>query len=188
MVSHKHKFVFIHSPKCGGGSIKKILRKHLAGSVIEAPNSNHWELWRHYELHGKDLLDSYFKFGVIRNPWDRMVSWFHHCKSRHGFNGSFEDFIIGEKFLNHNSFSRNKFLVEGENKMDFIIKLENIEEDFEIVTKKFGIKNYNMTRERHGSNRIGNSYEEYYNEETKNKVEETFSWDINNFGYSFGDK
>ena len=72
--------------------------------------------------------------------------------------------------------------------MDFIIKLENIEEDFKIVTKKFGIKNYNMTRERHGSNRIGNSYEEYYNEETKNKVEETFSWDINNFGYSFDGK
>tara|TARA_A100001391_G_scaffold49606_2_gene29970 strand:+ start:6985 stop:7632 length:648 start_codon:yes stop_codon:yes gene_type:complete len=68
MISHKHKFIFLHIPKCAGTSIGEKLNSHFD------------ELWTYsgFKIHHDDLtediLKEYFVFTIVRNPWDRLYS------------------------------------------------------------------------------------------------------------------
>ena len=77
MISHPHKFVFIHIPKTGGSSIETL----FLGKPQRrwAPEINHY--FQHAtaaelrnRLMNRDNFDRYFKFAFVRNPWDRIVS------------------------------------------------------------------------------------------------------------------
>ena len=69
-VNHTHKFIFIHPPKCGGKSLEFLLfgRKPIAASA------DHRNIRTHVGELGWDVVDEYFKFAFVRNPYDRLVS------------------------------------------------------------------------------------------------------------------
>jgi hypothetical protein len=80
MILDEQKMIFVHIPKNAGTSIESIFltpeyREKYPVSKIE----------RHATIHEvkevfPDKYDSYIKFAVIRNPYDRMVSWYHYVK------------------------------------------------------------------------------------------------------------
>ena len=80
MILDEQKMIFIHIPKNAGTSIESIFltpeyREKYPISKIE----------RHATIHEvkevfPDKYDSYIKFAVIRNPYDRMISWYHYVK------------------------------------------------------------------------------------------------------------
>ena len=66
--------------------------------------------------------------------------------------------------------------------MTKLIKLENINHDIQLLKDKFNIKQelpYLNTSSRN------KDYREYYNDNTKQIVENKFKKDINTFGYKF---
>ena len=69
MVNHKHKFVFIHIPKTGGTSIESIF---IDNANIKDVNGKHDMV----SDIGSVFLKKYFTFTFVRNPWDRMVSYY----------------------------------------------------------------------------------------------------------------
>ncbi len=89
MISHKHKFLFIHIPKNAGSSINnsiksyceffkgnykgKSLQPHLVPKDIPLGYGKHADDKIIRKLL-KDEYKSYYKFCVVRNPWDRLVS------------------------------------------------------------------------------------------------------------------
>lgn len=91
---HNPPFIFIHIPKCAGTSIGDALTH--AGCKLEfsgpAPLPLRFELdslWLHHAPAKKlrrvisdSIWRSYFKFGIVRNPWDRLVSMFHFRKCK----------------------------------------------------------------------------------------------------------
>lgn len=60
-------YIFIHVPKTGGRSISTALN-HI--------DIEHKSIKSNIQSFGKKYVDNTFKFTVIRNPWDRMWSFF----------------------------------------------------------------------------------------------------------------
>ena len=79
MISHKHKFIFIHIPKCAGCSLKEHLVKNSDNKLINSGHESLDVLLKNFSLKTED----YYKFTFVRNPWDRIVSlyffWLNHC-------------------------------------------------------------------------------------------------------------
>ena len=203
MISHKHKFIFIHIPKCGGTSIESL----FGGSVCGWDGDNN--LWKqHCSLNQiksiyKIDIDKYYKFTFVRNPWDRAVSdykWWIRRKSpfrRLLNNSTLKDYLLGRngyEYINHlnnrtgrgdHFYEQSSFIfVKNINKMDFIGRFENLQEDFNVVCDKIGIPQQqlphkNKTKHKH--------YTEYYDDETKQMVAEKYAKDIEYFGYEFGE-
>ena len=93
----KRKLLFIHIPKCGGTTIEDHLKKHTRKAhYVHAQHSHAQPIRRH--LGGKEY-DKYFKFTVVRNPWDKTLSqYFYKCRSVHNWKGqkeqvSFEEYV-----------------------------------------------------------------------------------------------
>ena len=69
MISNEHKTIFVHIPKTAGTSVKGIFSKEH-----ERPFP-HKTIHEIKEKNPKEY-NSYKKFAVVRNPYDRMVSWY----------------------------------------------------------------------------------------------------------------
>ncbi len=147
--------------------------------------------------------DEYFKFAFARNPWDRLVSWYTMITTFdkagnelwqyvHDNSSTFEDFIhncTGEVEIRkgvYYSFAYNQldYVMDehGNLLVDFIGRLENLDEDIQEVFRRIGLEletvpHHNRSGHRH--------YSTFYTPETEMIVRERFKRDIEYFGYEF---
>ena len=72
LISHSHKLIFIHIQKTGGSTISEILSKNF-------PDICQFKAKHDFAIQGTGELcewKDYYKFAFVRNPWDRLVSWY----------------------------------------------------------------------------------------------------------------
>ena len=98
IISHRLKAIFIHVHKCGGTSIEKALEPFLGwndlllgstkvGELINDYYAERYGLHKHsslmdvYRVAGNQLVDSYFKFALVRNPISRICSLYNFVSS-----------------------------------------------------------------------------------------------------------
>ena len=112
MISHPHKAIFIHIPKCGGQSVENAFLSDLGlnwanrsplllmrnkNPDVGPPRLAHLtaEDYLRYHYASKDLFDDYYSFAILRNPVDRVLSMFNYLKirTRLGTRMNFEDFV-----------------------------------------------------------------------------------------------
>jgi hypothetical protein len=68
----RYKIAFIHIPKCAGTSVNKWLEQFQIPERISA----------HPTLESlKRTREIDFSFTIVRNPWDRLVSFYHFTKN-----------------------------------------------------------------------------------------------------------
>jgi hypothetical protein len=86
IISHKHRFIFLHVPKCAGTSVRTKLLE------LDPDAETAWN-WQWSQGHGRyvdrahqpladlflsgrmrDLLSTYFVFAFVRNPYHRFLS------------------------------------------------------------------------------------------------------------------
>jgi hypothetical protein len=75
MICHRNKLIFIHLPKCAGTSIEVAFTGGSWGQG-ELHREQHLTAVEAQELYGDDIFDSYFKFTIVRNPWDLLIAYY----------------------------------------------------------------------------------------------------------------
>ena len=69
MITHDHKLIFVHIPKCAGRSICDIFNQRF----------DHYTA-KYYELEFPKAWRMYQKMSIVRNPYDRLVSLYIYIK------------------------------------------------------------------------------------------------------------
>lgn len=194
MINHKHKFIFIHASKTAGTSISV----SLAGSSIleNETREKHWNA-RQCQQNYADYWNEYYKFSVVRNPWDRVVSMYKYFTQ---FNKTikqknFSDWLsfafVEKKFNIWGGLgSQYDFLaIDGSIDLDCFLRFESLHADFSKLCESLNItpnklptyngpfKNNNQQPRKH--------YSIYYNEHDKKIVESAYKKDIEYFNYKF---
>jgi hypothetical protein len=112
---HKYKLIFIHVPKTGGTSIEKILnlRNNYNGyGILENKALQHLK-WNSYKLFlGDNIFNNYYKFSVVRNPIDRLISEYYWTPLKFGYKSgkSFDIFLNKcEEIVNNSKYKKTKY-------------------------------------------------------------------------------
>ena len=152
------------------------------------------QLYRpHAKLGQHTNAPDYFCFTFVRNPWSRLVSEFIYRRNRYGSKQHADvdfarmvrtGYIFDKKFMrdHHESYLPNGQLRYINENMDFVGKVENLQEDFEKVTNKLGLKKVILPRI---NKRYYKPYWEYYDDETRELIAKRFKRDIETFNYEF---
>jgi len=186
----EYKAAFIHIPKTAGQSIDAWLNRNFV-AVRYFPHLSAKQF--------KQFVKIDWYFSVVRNPWDRVVSGFFYWKQldkEHGkMNGvddetTFEEFVTNIDVDSSVVYDRqtNSAHLISQNQVDWfddgektILRFENLESDFTQIQSKFA--NFDKLPRVNCSDH--KSYREYYNEQTKQRVQDIFSRDIEQFNYEF---
>ncbi len=162
-ICHERQFIFFHIPRCGGTSIEEAfaLQKHdsLFGTAIVRDQTIAVHHMTAQNLLDADLLDrrtfdAYFKFTVVRDPFDRMASDYR-WQRRHDYHGEFarltfqqyldraETVVQEETYLERRHYDHFRpmldyCLYDGELMVDDILRLENIDLDIERLRPRLG--------------------------------------------------
>ena len=200
MIDDKHKFIFIHIPKTGGTSIELTFKKRIKGS------HKHLTLFD-YENELKSEIEKYFIFSVIRNPWDKLVSYwkYRQGKPHAPVDGKLNEFDKWLKFISSLDLNNLNGKTARGNIPDFrmgldlqfnsllnkkneinvnLIRFENFQEDFNTICDKIGIPKLQLPHKNKSKHK---HYTEYYDDETRSIVAEKYAKDIEYFGYEFGE-
>ncbi len=94
IISDSHKFIFCRNMRCGTTSIKKRLEKlgltHIQDLNINSPHyGSHRSMKEIKDLIPEEKFKTYFKFAIVRNPWDRLASLFVYNKLSDATNGTY---------------------------------------------------------------------------------------------------
>lgn len=216
-ISHPHRTIFVHVPKTGGTSVEFVLGMHGEKADIGIRPYFNQQLDREH-LYGQDLqhmtaaalrdalrqegvFERYFKFSIVRNPWDRLVSVFawsnqKWAKGQELSDGEFEGSVRQLYGLFVASRTQGQplriaphfrpqvhFLVDRERRtlVDFVARYENLRPDWEQIRRKIGIQADLPLRMRSHHR----PYRSYYSAATRAMVAELYADDIAAFGYEF---
>ena len=187
MISHLQKCLFIHIPCTAGSTIEKL----IIGKdwQLVDPRTKHMGWYLSY-IHYKKYWSNYFKFSIVRNPFDLMISLYSKSRPNKDMEEiTFKEYIMlcdrfkslnWEHPLNRIQLPLHKNLLH----MQFIGKFENIEQDWGTISKMLKIK-CSWTREKLHENKRDKNYRKYYDEETKELVQNLFAEDLERYNYEF---
>lgn len=200
IISHKHKFIYFKVEKVASTSTELLLSNFCGEDDIvtdldaeghKHTPRNHTEIENHASsnqirnLFGENIFKEYFVFMNVRNPFDRVVSFFHFLK----YKGNARSANFSREFrksIRVPSYSKYCML-GGEYILDDYIKLESLNDDITRIFKKLNLAVDNITIPRAKSkiNPHKKHYMDYYSEYQKQVVVEKFKDDFKRFNYEY---
>ena len=232
IISHTHKFIFIKSFKTAGTSIDATLSNYCSGRDIvtplndfkhnrtesgefihksmnadefiklNLPNLQHVDAKIIKEMIGDEVWNNYFKFSIVRNPWDRAISYFYwdlrnepaiKPKKRfyHYFGVPFDElkhlqWLFSEYIKTKQIPSNDPFYtINNELCVDSVIRYENLIQDFAAICQKIDVPVPELPKLKGGIRSAKYHYSAYYNQESIDIVTAAHQNDIRLFDYKF---
>ena len=203
MISFQKRFLFVHIPKTAGNSIQSILRHYSEDEIvalraeqdgierfgIRNPNykiKKHSTLAEYRAALGEARFHDLYRFTCVRNPWDRMVSYYFGTTSlveawdREEFKKLILRALLVTDYLRLDKGESDPF-----GNVDYIIRFENLADDFRTLSAKLGIPDaplprYNRSNREH--------YSKYYDTDLRELIRKRFAPEIDRFGYAFEER
>jgi hypothetical protein len=227
---HRYQALFFAIPKVANSSMKAICADLIRAQLDEHFVARYWsDRWkpgifrrreaRQYLRRTGILLsreelgnyDSYWKFGLVRNPWDRLVSCWRQkidnavissnarranrvAPSLAGYDAfhpgmSFHDFVcavaeIPDEDANKHFRSQYTFVADEQGRLvvDYLGRMESLDAELDYIFHKAGIPKQPVP---HLLKTEREPYDKYYSQATRDLVAKRFARDIDLFGYSF---
>jgi len=203
MISLQKRFLFVHIPKTAGNSIQTVLRDYSEDQLVALRKEQdgierfglhnpkyklkkHSVLREYHDALGHEQFGDLYKFTCVRNPWDRMVSYYF-TPTQHPETWNRKKFReIISKAVSVGDYLR---LEDGEEdpfaNVDHIIRFENLADDFAAVCAAIDIPpptlpQYNRSTRKH--------YSKYYDDELREFVRSRFAAEIERFNYAFEER
>ena len=171
----------------------KVAQKSIAWGVVKRRciMKNHGG--RNYRkfLHTRDF-NNMFKFTIVRNPFDRVVSAFHYLQEHHpetiSADENFRDFIKtrfrkdGVEIDRHFHHQHPNILFNGNIFVDYVGRFENLKADWKMIASKIDCS----PRLPHTNKSKHKPFGEYYEDkECFEIVSKIYEKDIKLLGYSY---
>jgi len=200
MISLQKRFLFVHIPKTAGNSIQSVLRDYSEDELVALRKEQdgierfglrnpkykikkHSTLSEYHHALGDEQFRNLYKFTCARNPWDRMVSYYFtptqntETWNRKKFRAIISKAVSVAEYLRLEKGEQDPFA-----NVDYIMRFENLADDFRAVSSKLGISpvklpQYNRSSREH--------YSKYYDDELRELVRNRFAAEIERFGYAF---
>jgi hypothetical protein len=211
-------YIFIHIPKTGGTSVAQALgkdrgyfghnsiRQLIGNDKIVSPGLHNalvdLAMKRDVSLE-KQVMDT-FSFSVVRNPWDRLVSWFFCIQTTanpeycNHYGQNFKEWVMNGMQIHEeqvqlfgsgrvsNALSQSEWLVDFSGKIvvDTIIRFEELETEWKSIMKKLNAEDLPHVNK---SILRNINYREHYDNEMLDYIDSTniFQEDIKNFNFVF---
>ena len=212
LISHRHRFAFIHVPKTAGSSVAFALWPHAdhvddywmnRGLKLVGIHVNHYAPYRRkkFRTHTPaailerqlpaEVFADLFKFAFVRNPWDLLVSSYHyllkHAPHHRGRLArrlqSFADYAAYE--IRRGKMSQSAMLTgrDGRLLVDFVGRFESLPSDFAYACRRIGVE-VELPRANATRHR---DYRNFYDDRLAEAVGRFFAADAERFGYGFDD-
>lgn len=209
MISHAHRCIFVHIPKTGGTSIEDLIwpgprttddlwmgfvdRYH---NKYQTGGLQHLLASQIRQEVGAGIFSRYYKFSIVRNPWDRAVSQFVFMDTR----DDLRDFLgmkQGDGLKKYAELISKKRHVQwepqvnfvrdadGEPLLDYIGRYETFSASVFNALSAIGIKANAIPHRKKGQR---GPYQGYYDAESREMIGTLYAADIEAFGYRFAEK
>jgi hypothetical protein len=211
LISLSKRFLFIHVPKTGGNSVFQALREYSEERIITpgpvqdglerfgTVNDSypaivkHSTLSEHQSALPPDVFASLYKFAILRNPWERMISWYFSPhrqlpqkdrRAGHGAGAWNRDHFL--RFLTRRQTTRHYTCLADSptlsHDLDVLLRFERLDDEFAALCSRLDIPGrplpkYNCSIREH--------YSQYYDQELAALVGEMFREEIEFAGYRF---
>lgn len=154
MLSHYHRTIFVHIPKCAGQSVEMAYLNDMGltwdtrAPLLLRPNDRP-ELGPQRLAHliagdyvrccyiPQEMFESYFRFTVVRDPWSRAVSLYKHLDLNMPFRGFVTDWLpeqfARQDWKGHFWFLRPQtdyVIKDGQMMVQKVLRLEQLSDDF----------------------------------------------------------
>jgi len=200
VISFQKQFLFIHIPKTAGNSIQSILRDYSEDQIVALRGGQdgierfglrnpRYKVKKHSTLAdyrtalGEAEFANLYKFTCVRNPWDRMVSYYFTPRQnmdtwdRKRFRKLISKAVSVADYLRLNKDDEDPFA-----NVDYIMRFEKLADDFRAVCAALDIQatelpQYNRSTREH--------YSKYYDNALRKLVRKRFAAEIERFGYTF---
>jgi hypothetical protein len=199
IISTGKRFVFAAFNKTGSTSLEKILKPYNNRLLYQSLKLRYkWQLngdrvFKHVRpyhiklLLGEEKWANYFSFAFVRNPWSRTVSLYcYHRKMPeewHLTQKGFREWVLaggtGTVKRSMSDFIRDD---EGNDILSYVGRFESLDDDFLYICEKINVQPAKLPHLNRAT--LGN-YRDYYDDETRDLIQEWCRQDIETFGYEF---
>jgi hypothetical protein len=204
IISHKHKFIFAAIPKTATHAIRFAVRpflddedqeqvglfikKELPYREIAKLPHGHIKCKEIKPLLGEEIWSDYFKFAVVRNPYDRFVSY---CAFMNKDNPDFVrnpqpymyQALLNKKIHRHILFiPQTEFIYDSDSVLmiNHVARYETLQTSYDKICEEIGLGKSLLETINTSEHR---PFREYYNKELKGMVYNFYKNDFLNFGY-----
>lgn len=214
IISHGRKYIFVHIPKTGGTALSLALEGRamkddiLIGGTPKARQrrdrlkgvQTSGRMWKHsrlcdiYGLVTQAEVEMFFTFTLVRNPWDRMVSYYHWLQDqdfvhpavalakRLDFSGFIND-AQTEAAMRAAPYGRYMQDQSGTERCDLFIRLEHLQDDIAPLEDHLGFSLGDIPVV--NSSKRDADYRSYYSDADVDVLADICAKDIRRFGYVF---